>query len=213
MDRALLYYAGFGAGVLYLLGDIVGGVITPSYNYVGNAVSELIQSGAENRLLLSSFLFLHAIMIVLFSIGILMQYPFGQSKLIFIGGVLLLAVGIAHLLSSSVFPMDPVGAQATFPGSMHLILVGLTVIAIFFLMPLLGVGFHQLYAWRYFAIFTFVALAVIVISGVSSPIVISRGIEVMGLTERITAYTFYIWLFTLAYLLIREQTDVASSAF
>jgi hypothetical protein len=43
MDRALLYYAGFGAGTLYLLGDIVGGIITPKYNYVGNAVSELMR--------------------------------------------------------------------------------------------------------------------------------------------------------------------------
>jgi hypothetical protein len=49
-------------------------------------------------------------------------------------------------------------------------------------------------------------LAVIVISGVSSPIVISKGIEVMGLTERITGYTFYIWMFLLAYLLIKEQS-------
>ena len=213
MDRVVLYYAGFGAGILYLLGDIVGGVITPSYNYVGNAVSELIQSGAENRPLLSSFLFLHAVMLVLFSIGILMQHPFRQSKLIFFGGVLLLAVGICHLLSSSIFPMDPVGAKATVTGSMHLILVGITVLAIFILMPVLGIGFHQLYAWRYFAIFTLVALAVIVISGISSPIVIGRGIEVMGLTERITAYTFYAWLFALAYLLIREHTYVPSPAF
>jgi hypothetical protein len=213
MDRALLYYAGFGAGTLYLLGDIVGGIITPKYNYVGNAVSELIQSGAENRIFLSPFLFLHAVMIVLFSVGILIQHPFEQSKSIFIGGILLLAVGISHALSSSIFPMDPVGTDATFPGSMHLILVGITVVSIFILLPLLGVGFSRLYGWEYFAIFTFVSLVVIVISGVSSPIVISKGIEVMGLTERITGYTFYIWMFSLAYLLIREQPEVVSPAF
>ena len=57
MDGILWYYAGFGAGIFYLLGDIVGGLITPDYNYVKNAVSELIQSGAKNRLLLSSFMF------------------------------------------------------------------------------------------------------------------------------------------------------------
>ena len=213
MDRALLYYAGFGVGILYLLGDIVGGIITPNYNYVGNAVSELIQSGAENRIFLSPFLFLHAVMIVLFSVGILIQHPFEQSKSIFIGGILLLAVGISHALSSSIFPMDPVGTDATFPGSMHLILVGIAVASIFILLPLLGVGFFRLYGWGYFAIFTFASLVVIVISGVSSPIVISKGIEVMGLTERITGYTFYIWMFSLAYLLIREQPDVVSPAF
>ena len=101
MDRVLLYYAGFGAGIFYMLGDIVGGIITPKYNYVKNAVSELIQSGAENRPFLSSFLFLHAVMIILFSFGILTQHSFKQSKLIFIGGILLLVVGISHALSSS----------------------------------------------------------------------------------------------------------------
>jgi hypothetical membrane protein len=207
MNNVILYYAGFAVGIFYLLGDIVGGFITPSYNYVKNAVSELIQSGAENRLLLSSFMFLHALMIILFSVGILTQHSFKQSKLIFIGGILLLGVGISHALSSSIFPMDPVGAPTTFPGSMHLILVGFTVVSIFVLMPLLGIGFNQFYGWKSFTIFTFVCLVVILISGLFTPIVISRGLPVMGLTERITGYTFYIWLFVMAYMLINEGSS------
>jgi hypothetical protein len=70
----ILYCAGFAVGIFNLLGDIVGGFITPKYNYIKNAVSELIQSGAENRLLLSPFMFLHALMIILFSVGILTQH-------------------------------------------------------------------------------------------------------------------------------------------
>lgn len=204
MDKVLLYYAGFGAGIVYLVGDIIGGTITPRYNYIKNAVSELIQSGAEHRLLLSSFLFLHAVMIILFSVGILTQHSFDQSRFIFLGGILLLVVGISHALSSSIFPMDPIGEGRTFPGTMHLILVGFTVISIFILMPLLGIGFYQYYGWKSFVIFTFLCLVLIVISGVSSPIVINKGIEVMGFTERITGYTFYLWLFLMAYLLINE---------
>jgi hypothetical protein len=200
-----LFYAGFGAGILYLVGDLVGGFITPNYSYLKNAVSELIQSGAEHRWFLSSFLFLHALMIILFSIGVLAEHPYELSNSIFVGGILLLAVGISHALSSSIFPQDPVGADSTFPGVIHLILVGITVVSIFVLMPLLGVGLDRLYGWRDFVIFTFLCLAVIVISGVSSPIVIRKGIEVMGLTERITGYTFYIWMSVLAYLLINAQ--------
>lgn len=207
MNNVILYYAGYAVGIFYLLGDIVGGFITPSYNYVKNAVSELIQSGAENRLLLSSFMFLHALMIILFSVGILTQHSFKQSKLIFIGAILLLGVGVSHALSSSIFPMDPVGAPTTFPGSMHLILVGFTVVSIFVLMPLLGIGFNQFYGWKSFTIFTFACFVVILISGISTPIVIGKGLPVMGLTERITGYTFYIWLFVMAYLLINEGSS------
>lgn len=204
MDKGLLYYAGFGAGIIFLLGDLVGGFITPNYSYIKNAVSELIQSGAENRVFLSSFLFLHGLMIILFSIGILAQHPYKQSKSIFIGGILLLAVGICHTLSSSIFPQDPVGAELTFPGVMHLILVGITILSIFIILPLLGLGFYRLYGWNKFVIFTFLCLAVIIIAGVSTPIVINKGIGVMGITERITGYTFYIWMSVLAYLLIKE---------
>ena len=202
MDSIYLYYAGFAAGLFYLLGDIIGGFITPSYNYIKNAVSELVQSGAENRRLLSVFFFIHAIMIILFSIGILIQHSFSQSWLVFVGGILLLAVGISHALSSSIFPMDPVGAASTFPGTMHLVLVGITVVSIVILMPLLAIGFSGLYDWDNFATYTFLSLAIIILSGVASPIVIRRGIEVMGLTERITGYTFYVWMAVLAYLLI-----------
>jgi hypothetical protein len=206
MDKSYLYYAGMGAGIFYLLGDILGGFITPNYNYIRNAVSELIQTGAENRVILSSFLFLHAFMIVLFSIGLLLQHPFSQSKSIAIGGIFLLTVGISHLFSSTIFPMDPVGAPSTFPGTMHLILVGVTVIAIFILMPLLGIGLSRLYSWRYFMVFTIACLGIILVSGIVSPIVIGRGIEVMGLTERVTGYGFYIWLFTLALMLLKGQS-------
>ena len=205
MDSIYLYYAGFAAGLFYLLGDVIGGLITPSYNYIRNAVSELVQSGAENRHLLSVFFFIHAIMIVLFAVGILIQHAFSQSWLVIVGGILLLAVGICHALSSSIFPMDPVGAESTFPGVMHLILVGITVVSIIILMPLIGIGFSRLYGWNNFGTYTFVSLAIIVLSGVASPIVIRRGIEVMGLTERITAYTFYLWIAVLAYLLISSQ--------
>lgn len=205
MGKGVLYYAGMGAGILYLLGDLVGGFITPNYNYIKNAVSELIQSGAENRMLLSPFMFLHAVMIILFASRLLSQHPNNHSQSVFIGGVLLLVVGISHALSSSIFPMDPVGSKSTFPGVMHLLLVGVTVVSIFILMPLLGVGLTRLYEWKYFLVFTIICLVIIVISGISSPIVIGRGIEVMGLTERITGYAFYLWMFALALLLLSEK--------
>jgi hypothetical protein len=212
MNKKLFYFGGFGAGIFYLIGDIVGGIITPNYSYISNAVSELIQSGAENRIFLSSFLFLHALMIILFAIGLLVHYPYNKSKSINIAGIFILIVGISHALSSSIFPQDPVGAEATFPGVMHLILVGITVLLIFATMPLMAIGFSRSYNWKSFSVFTYVCLAVIVISGVSSPIVIANEIEVMGLTERITGYMFYVWLFVLAYLLIKKQSEQISNS-
>ena len=208
MDSGTLYYAGFAAGLIYLLGDITGGLITPGYNYISNAVSELVQSGAENRRLLSVFFFTHAIMIVLFSIGILLQHPFTSSGLVFAGGILLLLVGTSHALSSSIFPQDPVGVEMTIPGMLHLILVGLAVISIFGIMPLLGIGLKREFNWKSFKLFTFLCLFIIIVSGISTPILISEGIQLIGLTERITGYTFYFWLSVLSYLLINKFPEI-----
>jgi hypothetical membrane protein len=107
MNRRMLYVAGMAAGVVYLVGDIVGGILTPNYNYVTNAVSELLASGAENRLLFSAFFFIHALMIMLFGIGVIVHHSFSKTRSMYVGGVLLFTVGVSHALSSSVFPMDP----------------------------------------------------------------------------------------------------------
>jgi hypothetical membrane protein len=194
MNKNILMIAGIAAGVLYLITDLVGGLITPDYSYIRNAVSELIQSGAKHRLALSPFMFLHATMIAIFGIGLMRQFPFQANKLVFIAGVLLLIVGICHALSSSVFPMDPVGAPATFAGTMHLVLVGITVLAIFVMMPLAAIGLKDTVGWSFFQAFTFICLSFITIAGFASPIIISKEIPLMGLTERITGYVFYVWL-------------------
>jgi hypothetical protein len=206
LNKIKLYRGGYGAGLFYLIGDILGGLITPEYNYIKNAVSELIQAGAENRIFLSSFLFVHAWMIILFSAGILIHHPFHKNRALNIAGILLLIVGLAHLLSSSIFPQDPVGAQFTSAGIIHLVLVGITVIFIIIIMPLFGLGLTHEISRKSFRIFTFISLAIILIFGICTPIAISKGIEVIGLTERITAYTFYIWMFVLAHLLLKEKS-------
>ena len=38
-----LYYSWVAAGIIYLAGDIVDGVITPGYSYVANVFSELLE--------------------------------------------------------------------------------------------------------------------------------------------------------------------------
>ncbi len=73
-----------------MLVDIIGGIITPGYSYVVNAVSELIQAGSEHTLLLSPIMFISAVMGVLFGIGIVSNFKYRQSKLLFIGGTLIL---------------------------------------------------------------------------------------------------------------------------
>ena len=122
--------------------------------------------------------------------------------MIFIGGIIFIVIGISHSLSGTIFPQDPVGDPGTFPGRMHLILVGMTVVLIFFLLPMMGQGLYQFKDWNTFRLFSFICLPIMIIFGVLTPYMISIGL--MGVAERIVGYTFYFWIFLLAYLLIVE---------
>ena len=120
MNSRSLYLGGLLAGFFYLVGDIIGGIITPDYSYVSNAASELIQSGSPNRAILSAFFLLHALAIMLAGLAFAINFYRKQSKQLYFGGILLIIVGISHALSGTVFPMDPVGSEPTTFGIIHL---------------------------------------------------------------------------------------------
>lgn len=203
LEKKYLYYSGMITGISYLLGDLIGGFITPGYSFISNAVSELSQSGAINRPLMIPFLFVHAIMLIVFGFGIILHHPYKKTKLIYTGGFILIIIGFCHSLSGTIFPQDPIGDPATFAGTMHLILVGITVILIFLLLPMMGQGFYKLKNWKQFKILSFICLPIMIVFGGLTPIMIEMGM--MGVAERIVGYTFYLWAFVLAYLLIKEQ--------
>lgn len=208
MENKFYCIGGFLSGLIYLTGDIVGGIIKEDYNYISNAASELIQSGAENRILLSVFFLCHALAIIMFGMGLKKHYPSNKSKQIYIGGLLLILIGISHSLSGTIFAMDPVGTTSTIPGILHLIFVGISVVAIFFLFPLIAQGLYKYYNWKSLRIYSYLSFVIIVISGLASPIIIKNELPYMGLTERITGYVFYIWLFVLAYKLYRREYKI-----
>lgn len=125
--------------------------------------------------------------------------------MIFISGALLVAVGVCDSLTSSIFPEDPIGDPATFPGTMHLVLVAVAALLIFFILPMIGQGLYRNKGWRKFRLFTYICLVVMAIAGGLTPVVIANDLGMVGLTERIVVYTFSLWLFVLSYLLIKEK--------
>ena len=121
-----------------------------------------------------------------------------QTKHLYYGGILLIIVGISHALSGTVLPMDPVGSEPTAFGIMHLVLVGVSVLAIFILFPLFGFGLRKMPNLSGLRTYTYVSFLIILISGLASPFVINNEWPIMGLSERVTGYVFYLWLFVIS---------------
>jgi hypothetical protein len=205
MDKKLLYYGGIISPIVFLLNDIIGGIITPNYNYIEQPISDLTQAGST-YLLGSVLLFIAALLSLLFGIGIILHYKPTTNKFIFIGAVFLIINSLFNSLTGTIFPQDPRdGSVATFAGTMHLTLVGIMVILVFIALILIGIGFNKQKQWKGFRNYTLISLVIMFIfGGILTPYIIANNIELLGLVERVVAYIFQVWSVVLAYKLITE---------
>lgn len=203
MDKKLLFYGGIFGPLVFLLVDIIGGIITPDYNYIINAISELTQAGSENTYLLSPLFLISAIMTVAFGIGILLNYKDRRSKLLFTASILIIITGTFSGLTGTIFPMDPFNSEMTFPGKMHIILTGISAVMVMLLILMIGIGFHREKQWKSFRLYSITTVIIMVIFGGLTPALIMNSIPLLGLFERIVIYTYLQWFFVLAFKLLK----------
>lgn len=88
---------------------------------------------------------------------------------------------------------------------MHLTLVGISAILLFPTLVMIGIGLYKEKQWKSFRAYTFISIIILFIFGGLSAFVIMNSIEIIGLVERISIYTFHIWSVVLALCLIKEN--------
>ena len=77
-------------------------------------------------------------------------------------------IGIQILsFSWGFFPMDPMGSQATFAGTMHNILGGVVALATIIMPLLMGLGLRQVDGFQSYAKYSFISSAIIFVSGLT----------------------------------------------
>ena len=186
-----LLYGGILAPLLYLLHDIIGNILTPNYNLIINTISDLTKSGST-YLLGSIILFISALLGITFGIGLIIN----KYKL---PGILLTIISTFNLFTATIFPQDPIGTSFTFPGIMHLVLVGISAILIFPTLIIMGLKIKKLKR------FTFTCVIIMFISGILSGLFIAKNIPLLGLIERISIYAYQTWSVITASFLIRNN--------
>lgn len=189
MKQRVLILAGALGPIIYILNVILGGIITPNYSQIENAVSELTQRGAPNIFVLSALFVLSAVLILLFGIAIMKHYK-SQNRRVYAGGVMIVVYGIFAALLATIFPQDPIGGESTFPGTMHLVLAGLTAFVIMGLILLIGLGMDQQTGWDHFKLYSVITVVLVFVFGASTPILIMNKIELLGLFERLTQLAY-----------------------
>ena len=196
MFRKILISCGIAAPVLYVVTAIVGAALRPDYSHIINAISELLSNGAPNKAILDVVFNIYNALLLAFAIGayyILKNSP--RISRVAMG----ILIGI-QLLSFSwgFFPMDPLGAEATFAGTMHNVLGGIVALATIVMPLLMGLGFRHLDNFKKYAVYSFITSTIIFVSGLTGVIMAGQGVLVFGLFERITIGSYEVWTFVTA---------------
>jgi len=193
VKERIIFLGGILGPIVYIFNVMLGGIITPNYSHIQNAVSELTQRAAPNIVILSTLFVISAILILLFGIAIMMRYKH-QNRQLHAGGVLIVIYGIFAASLASVFPQDPLGGESTFPGTMHIVIAGLTAFVIMGGIVLIGLGMDkQKGPWRHFKKYSFITVILVFVFGAPTPILIMNKIELLGLFERLTQLAYLQW--------------------
>ena len=123
--KKVLLLCGVISPLIYIGMTILGGALIPGYSHIKDTVSELMSPGAPNKGLMDTLMALSSVFSTLFGIGILQfaKTSAQDSRLGVIGAILLIILGILQIVVVLFFPQDPMGAELTFPGKMHIGLV------------------------------------------------------------------------------------------
>jgi hypothetical membrane protein len=176
--------------LVFVINVVLGGLITPDYSHLRHAVSELTQAGAPNTVPLSALFVGSALSMLVFGVVVHRRWRVTRPR-VATGGVLIAAYALQAVLLATVFPQDPIGAPMTFPGIMHLVIVGTSALCIVGALLLIGAGWDP--GSHGFRRYSWASLAVMLLSGASTGILVSYDIQLLGLVERITQLAYLQW--------------------
>lgn len=202
MVRKLLLWCGVIAALLYVGSDIFAATRWAGYSYIAQSVSELRAIGAPTRSLLLPILFVYSLLEIAFGVGV-RQSASGKRSLRITGG-LLIGLGVLDL-TGPIFSLDLDEAVGSFVNMLHLFVTGFTVI-----MLLLVIWFGAAANGTWFRIYAYVTLVVLLVTAAWTFAEVPRlaanlPTPWLGVRERISIYSYMLYLAVLALVLLRSQ--------
>jgi hypothetical protein len=201
MNLKIFSLFGILAPFFYIISTIIGGLLRPGYNHLTNTVSDLLVSGAPNKIYIVGPFTLYPIFLCIFGFGlfsVLKAQPLPlSSKTGLVGFILIgVAIGVLGILTMTIFPQDAHGTPMTFPGLMHLVLVGIQAISSMAAILLIGFWFRSNGAPGYF-IYSTICFTLLLITGILSMIGVAQGNQFIGLLERLNVFVILQWFFVI----------------
>ena len=193
LTKKLFLVCGVISPLVYIGMAILGGALIPGYSHRTDTVSELMSPGAPNKPLMDILMATSSVLMALFGLGMLIFIRdighidrYGSAS-----AILLVILGILQIVVVIFFPQDPMGAELTFPGKMHIALVGVQAIMSVLIPLFLGIWLRKTEVMPGFGTYSIISAVLTVAVGATIPFL---GSSIMGLMERLTILVYDLWL-------------------
>lgn len=198
-----LLASGIVAPLLYLASDVVAGLLWEGYSFRDQTISELNAFGSPTRALTIALGLAGYTLLVAFGVGVWRSAP-GNRRLRVVGAALVV-FGVLALWAVPFASMHVRGAEQSLTDTMHLVEGAIAVLLLLVVIGFAATAFGQRY--RLYSIATIlVLLAFGAWAGMDGPRV-SADLPTpwIGIIERISVYSYQLWLVVLAIALLRQH--------
>ena len=198
-------FQGVVAPLLFAGIAIVGGLMRPGYSHFSQAISELTEAGAADKIYLDLPLLVMEILTILFGLGFIRVVRKANLWLTLSAG-LMVFIGILGILFYR-YPMDPIGTSMTPDGRMHLIIVSISALAAILTVFFSARGWSLVSGGREIARISYTVLWVMLFTGIASIFVGLWEWPGIGIWQRVNTGAFSIWEIATAMCLLGSLRD------
>jgi hypothetical protein len=202
MTRKLLLACGVLAALVWMGTDIYASLRYAGYRYPFQVISDLSAVGAPSRAFVNQFDLAYVVLKIAFAVGVWVSAD--QKRALRLAAGALLASGVVDLVVFF-FPWNPGEPGGSFSNVMHSILAGGANVLL--MLTAIGLGAGADSTW--FRLYSYGTLLVLLVSGGMMALLDTGPLDAstlsanlpppwFGLTERINAYGFVLWMIVLA---------------
>ncbi|MFC1771595.1 DUF998 domain-containing protein [Candidatus Margulisiibacteriota bacterium] len=196
INARTLILCGALSPIIYIVTSVIGGLLLPEYSHIKHSVSDLLATGAPNKILLDSLMFLSNILTIIGCSAVIVKYKNNLNIKVKTGISLILATGLLNIVSSYIFRLPLEGAM-TISGMIHITIVILVVLLTMTAILLIGFGIHKYKGWSVFKNYSIITFLFFLLMGLLSPVIIAKSIPLIGLFERLAVFTYFQWVIVL----------------
>ena len=202
MVQKALLFCGILAPLLRVATDVLAAMWYPGYSYIDQTMSQLAAIGAPTRPFQVALLALFSVLVIAFGIGVWRSA--GRKRSLRATGIVLVMFGILGLVELP-FPQTAMQLNGGLGNqTIHIIVTSMALLLI-----LLFIGFGAAAYGKGFRIYSAVTILTLLLfgglAGAKAPQAVQFSAPWMGAMERLSYYSYLLWILVLAIVLLRAQ--------